>query len=71
MASIQKSVDAYKMIHCDYQQLDNVKTILVDCTNNLNETQKSCRAIAKLTKLSLEVINVVSDKTQAGLKTKS
>jgi hypothetical protein len=68
MASIQKSVDAYKTIHRDYQQLDNVKTILVDCTQNLNDTQKSRKEIAKLTKLSLEVITVLTADTQAGLK---
>jgi hypothetical protein len=69
MASIQKSVDAYKTIHHDYQQLDNVKSVLMDCTQKLIDTNKSRKEIAKLTKLSLEVLDVVSDETQAGLKT--
>ena len=69
MASIQKSINAYKTIHRDYQQLDNVKTILIDCTQHLNDILKSHREIAKLTKLSLEVLDVVSEETQAGLKT--
>jgi hypothetical protein len=68
MASIQKSIDAYKTIHHDYQQLDNVKTILMHCTHNLNNTQKSRKEIAKLTKLSLEVVDAVSEEMQAGLK---
>ena len=68
MASVQNSVDAYKKIHHDYQQLDNVKTVLMDCTQKLNNTQKSRKEIAKLTKLSLEVLDVVSDETKAGLK---
>jgi hypothetical protein len=69
MASIQKSVIAYKTIHHDYQQLANVKRVLTDCTESLNTTEKSRKEIAKLTKLSLEVLDVVGEETQAGFKT--
>jgi hypothetical protein len=68
MASIQKSVDAYKTIHHDYQQLANVNRVLTDCTESLNTTQKSRKEIAKLTKLSLEVLEIVGQNTEAGLK---
>ena len=69
MASIQNSINAYKTIHNDYQQLDYVKTVLMDCTNKLNGKQNSRKEIAKLTKLALEVLAVVSGETIAGLKT--
>ena len=69
MASIQNSINAYKTIHNDYQQLDYVKTVLMDCTNKLNGKQNSRKEIAKLTKLALEVLDVVSGETMAGLKT--
>jgi hypothetical protein len=69
MASIQKSVDAYKTIHHDYQQLANVNRVLTDCTESLNTTQKSRKEIAKSTKLCLEVLEIVGENTQAGLKT--
>jgi hypothetical protein len=41
------------------------------CTQSLNNTQKSRKEIAKLTKLSLEILDVVSisEEKQAGLKT--
>jgi uncharacterized protein (UPF0147 family) len=68
MASIQKSVDAFKTIHHDHQRLDNIRRVLMDCTQNLNNTKKSRKEIAKLTKLSSEAIDVVSEETKAGLK---
>jgi hypothetical protein len=69
MASIQKSVDGYKTTLHDHQQLDNVKSILMDYTQSLNSTKKRRKEIATLTKLSLEVLDIVSEEMQAGLKT--
>jgi hypothetical protein len=69
MASVQKSVDACKTMHHDYQQLDNISSVLMDCTQKLNNTQKSRKEVAKLTKLSLEALDVVSEGTKTGLKT--
>jgi hypothetical protein len=60
MASVQKSVDAYKTMHHDHQQLVNVSSVLMDCTQKLNDTKKSRKEIAKLTKLSLDALDVVS-----------
>ena len=69
MASIQKSVNAFKTIHHDHQQLDNIKRVLTDCTESLNTTQKSRKEIAKSAKLCLQAIDVASEETKAGLKT--
>jgi hypothetical protein len=68
MASVQKSVDACKTTHHDCQQLANVNRVLTDCTESLNAAQKSRKEIAKLTKLSLEVLEIVGQNTEAGLK---
>ena len=68
MASIQKVVNAYKEIHHDQQQLVLVKKVLIDCTEKLNNSQKSRKEIAKLTMLTSEVLDVVVDDTQNGLK---
>jgi hypothetical protein len=45
MASVQKSVDACKTIQHDCQQLDNVKSVLVDCTQSSNNTKKVARKL--------------------------
>ena len=68
MASIQKAIKAYKQIHHNQQQLVLVKKVLMDCTKKLNNSQKSRKEIAKLTRLSSEVLDVVCDGTQNGLK---
>ena len=68
MASIQKAVNAYKKIHQDQQQLVLVKKVLMECTNKLNNSQKSRKEIAKLMMLTSEVLDVVGNDTQNGLK---
>ena len=68
MASILKAVNAYKEIHHNQQQLVLVKKVLIDCTKKLNNSQKIRKEIAKLTRLSSEVLDVVCDDTQNGLK---
>jgi hypothetical protein len=68
MASVQKSANACKLMHHDHQQLSDVKSVLVDCTKKLNNTDNSQKEIAKLTKLTSQVLNVIGDETQAGLK---
>jgi hypothetical protein len=61
MASVQKSANACKLMHHDdHQQLGDVKSVLVDRTKKLNNADNSQKEIAKLTKLTLEVLNVKS-----------
>jgi hypothetical protein len=68
MASIQKGVNAHRSIHHDCQQLGDVKSILMDCTEKLKNANNSRTVIAKSTKLAFEVLAVIGDDTKAGLK---
>jgi hypothetical protein len=68
MASVQKGVNAHRSIHHDCQWLGDVKSILMDCTEKLKNTNNNRTVIAKSTELAFEVLDIIGDDGKAGLK---